>query len=111
MFAGSLSSDASVEEVRRRLAQGESLDLVDVREAEEYQLCRLPGSRWIPLRELAGRLDELDREREIIVYCHHGIRSARAVSFLRQMGFTGARNLRGGIDEWARKIDPTMPTY
>lgn len=111
MFFRSDSDELSVEQLRDRLARGEKLFLLDVRQPEEYQICCLPGSILIPLRDLPMRCHELDPKQEIIVYCHHGIRSAKAAQFLRQMGFETVRNLRGGIDEWSRKIDPKVPTY
>lgn len=111
MFFRSSANDATVDEIKQRIDSGESLCLLDVRQPEEFQICRLPGSILMPLSELPARLHELDPEREIIVYCHHGIRSAKAAAFLRQSGFPHARNLRGGIDEWSRRIDPSVPTY
>ncbi len=103
--------NVTVDEVKCRLDQGESLFLLDVRQPEEFHICRLPDSILIPMGEIPARLHELDPEQEIIVYCHHGIRSARVTAFLRQAGFPRARNLRGGIDEWSRRIDPSVPTY
>ena len=91
--------------------QGVPLALLDVREPWEAQIASLDGSRLLPLGELAGRLDELPRERPLVVYCHVGIRSAHAVAFLRAQGFTAASSLAGGIEAWSREIDPTMPRY
>ena len=80
------------------------------REPWEHAICALPGARLVPFPELPARLDELEREREVVVYCHHGIRSAIAVEWLRQLGVP-AVNLRGGIDAWALQVDPTLPRY
>jgi rhodanese-related sulfurtransferase len=107
---GNVDPKISVHELKARLDKGETLFLLDVREPFEYEMVHLDAT-LVPLRQLPERLSEIDREREIIVYCHSGVRSASAVSFLRSSGFKSARNLSGGIDEWARKVDPTMMRY
>ena len=91
--------------------QSEKPVLLDVRSREEWGICHLPGARLIPVQELPRRLDELDREAEIVVYCHVGLRGAMAVGLLRQAGYSRARNLVGGIDAWAATAEPTMPRY
>jgi adenylyltransferase/sulfurtransferase len=100
-------------ELAERLARGDDLALVDVREPEERALCSLPHSTLVPLGDLAGRLGEIDSARETVVYCRTGKRSARAIELLAQSGFSNARlwNLEGGIDAWARDVDPAMPRY
>ena len=100
-------------ELATRLRSGETIPLLDVREVEENQFVALPDSVLIPLGELAERLDELEgwKARTFVVYCHHGIRSARAVGFLRSQGFAGALNLAGGIDRWSTEVDPAAPRY
>jgi adenylyltransferase/sulfurtransferase len=105
------SLETTVEEVKRRLDRGEHLYIVDVRNPEEYQICRIPGSILVPLPQLAQRIGELDREREMIVHCKSGMRSAKAQQFLRGQGFRNVKNLRGGILAWADKIDPSMAKY
>jgi molybdopterin/thiamine biosynthesis adenylyltransferase/rhodanese-related sulfurtransferase len=105
------AGEITVEELKRRLDQGEDLFILDVRNPEEYQICRLPGSVLIPLGQLAQRHQELPRERELIVHCKSGVRSARAIHFLRQQGFTRLKNLKGGILAWVERIDPTQPRY
>ena len=87
--------------------------LLDVREEQEHAFCALPGSRLLPLSELAERAGELDDWRgvEVVVYCHHGVRSAHAVAWLRSQGFGKARNLSGGIDRWSLEIEPTLARY
>lgn len=102
--------EVSVHEVKTRLDKGEPLFLLDVRQPFEYNLVHLEA-KLIPLNDLPNRLLELDREREIILYCHSGVRSASATNYLRSNGFKRARNLVGGIDKWAREIDPTMRRY
>ena len=102
--------EISVKDLQQRLAGGEKLILVDVREPFEFSIANLNGV-LIPLRSLPARTSELDPDSEIIVYCHTGNRSARAVEFLRQSGFPKARNLAGGIDAWSVEIDPSVPRY
>ena len=94
-----------------RLQRGEAPILLDVREPHEWAIARLPEARLVPLNSLPDVLDTLDRTREIVVYCHHGLRSAAAVGWLRDQGFDLARNLVGGIDRWVRDVDPSMRRY
>lgn len=102
--------DISAEELKRAIDRQEPLVLLDVREPMEHAINRLPGARLIPLRELPERLGELDSARDLVVYCHHGPRSTRAVELLRGAGFR-ARNLAGGITAWIARVDPTMIGY
>jgi sulfur-carrier protein adenylyltransferase/sulfurtransferase len=105
------AADVTVEDLKRRLDRGESVFILDVRNAPEIAICRIAGSTVIPLPELPRRFRELDAEMEIVVHCKSGMRSAKAAAFLREQGFAKVRNLTGGILEWAAKIDKTMPTY
>lgn len=105
-----MTHQISVEELDQRQRAGEKVFLLDVRQPFEYEIANLKGV-LIPLGELQTRLNELDRSKEIVVYCHTGNRSGRAVAMMREMGFTKARNLVGGIDAWSRKIDPSLPRY
>ena len=100
-------------ELSERLQSAAPPRLLDVREPEEHAYCALPGSRLLPVSELIERLDELQdwRDEEIVVYCHHGVRSAHAIAYLRQAGFGRLWNLSGGIDRWSREVDPTVPLY
>jgi molybdopterin/thiamine biosynthesis adenylyltransferase/rhodanese-related sulfurtransferase len=109
--AGALDPIITVEELKARWDRGDRPFLLDVREVVEHELVRLDGDVLIPLGELVARQQELDPDREIVVYCHHGNRSGRATAYLRHNGFPHARNLRGGIEEWALKIDPSLPRY
>ncbi len=102
--------EISVEELKTKLENGENVFLLDVRENDEYLLANL-GGHLIPLRELPARLQELDPLHEIVAYCHTGRRSALAVNFLRTSGFSNVKNLVGGIDAWAARIDPSMNRY
>jgi adenylyltransferase/sulfurtransferase len=104
-------ADIYVDELfKRRQGSGSPL-VVDVREAQELEICRLDDATHIPLGQLPVRLAELDPNRETVVMCHHGIRSAHAVAFLRRAGFKNARNLVGGIEAWAKRVDPSMARY
>lgn len=98
-------------ELKSRLEHGEPLALVDVREPGEHAICAIPGSRLIPMDEVPRRIRELDPDVETVVVCHHGIRSAHVIAHLESRGFHKLVNLRGGIDAWAREVDPTMRTY
>ena len=102
--------EITVEELKQRLDAREDLFILDVREPHEYNICNLNG-HLIPLNDLPRRVHELDPGKEMVVHCRSGARSARAVGFLRQAGFSKARNLAGGILAWADRIDPKVPKY
>jgi len=104
------NADMPVEELKRRLDAGDDLFILDVREPHEYQICNL-GGYLIPLNDLPKRVSELDSSREIVAHCKMGGRSAKAVDFLRQAGFTKVHNLAGGINAWADRVDPKVPKY
>ncbi len=103
-------ADMTPEELKRRLDAGDDLFVLDVREPNEYQICNI-GGHLIPLNDLPKRVSELDASREIVVHCKMGGRSAKAVDFLRQSGFSKVHNLAGGINAWADRVDRTMPKY
>jgi adenylyltransferase/sulfurtransferase len=98
-------------EVAHRLAAGESLQLVDVREPHELEISRIEGADLIPLGQLAARLHELNSAREMVVFCKSGTRSARALELLAGAGFRKVKHLRGGINAWAEQVDPSLPLY
>src|SRR5437899_548936 len=102
--------EIQVEELKRRLDAGEDVFVLDVREPHEYQICNI-GGHLIPLGDLPKRVHELDSSREIVAHCRSGVRSAKAVAFLRQAGFRKVHNLAGGILAWADRVDPKMPKY
>ena len=87
--------------------------LLDVRQPEEHAFAALPDSTLIPLGELFTRAEELAdwKDEEIVVYCHHGMRSLNAIGQLRHLGFTKLQNLSGGIDRWTSEVDPSVPRY
>src|SRR5690606_32753687 len=98
-------------QLKELLSNGQRPTLLDVREPQEFDITHLPGAKFIPLGELPERLHELDTADEIVAYCHHGQRSARAIKFLQKMGYKKLQNLAGGIDAWAAQVDETMPRY
>jgi adenylyltransferase/sulfurtransferase len=104
------ASEMQVEDLKKRLDRGDDLYILDVREPHEYQICNLNG-HLIPLGDLPNRVNELDTSKEIVAHCRSGVRSAKAVNFLRQAGFKKVHNLAGGILAWADRVDPKMPKY
>lgn len=104
--------EISPEDLHRRLQAGDDIQLIDVREEMEFEYCHLPGSLLLPLDELPRRAAEIRTEGPVVVICHHGVRSAHAMGYLRQrLGRTNVINLRGGVDAWALQVDPAFPTY
>ncbi|MEM1948752.1 MAG: molybdopterin-synthase adenylyltransferase MoeB [Candidatus Caldarchaeum sp.] len=99
------------EELHGKLQKGEKIFLLDVREPVEYEICHLENAVLIPLSKLPEKVNQLSLTDEIVVYCHTGVRSSMAVKLLRDLGFRRVRNLAGGIDAWAERIDPEMPRY
>src|SRR6266540_5772107 len=106
-----VTDDMTARELKERLDRGEPIVVVDVREPQEYQINRIPGSRLIPLGELPQRYEELDPEAAIVCQCKSGMRSAKATAFLRGIGFKNVRNLAGGILGWIDQVDPSQPKY
>jgi len=98
-------------ELRQRLEEHEPLMLLDVRQDWETRVCRLDNALHIPIEEIELRSDELDPAAEIVVYCHQGVRSAAVAEYLRGLGFAKTWNLAGGLDAWARTVDPSMRRY
>jgi adenylyltransferase/sulfurtransferase len=109
--APAAEGDVTAAELAELVRSGRPPFILDVRNPEEFQICRIPGSQLLPLPELAQRFGELDRDRETVVHCKSGMRSAKAIAFLRQQGFTKLRNLKGGMLAWANQVDPAMPKY
>jgi rhodanese-related sulfurtransferase len=101
----------TVEEVKAKLEAGERFRLIDVREPMEYQLCRIEGAELKPLGQITQWMQGLDPGEETVLYCHHGMRSDQAAMFLARHGFTRVRNMVGGIDEWSRRVDASVPRY
>ena len=104
-------SEISPQDLKARLDRREAPLLLDVRQDWETRLCRLPNAVHIPIEEIELRAQELNPDDPIVVYCHAGVRSAAVAEFLRSQGFKDVRNLAGGLDLWARTVDPTMRRY
>jgi adenylyltransferase/sulfurtransferase len=98
-------------EVKAKIDRGDPFVLIDVREPHEYQICKIPYAKLIPLGDLPKRVNELDSADEIVAHCKSGMRSAKAVDFLKQAGFRKVRNMKGGILAWSDKVDPSVPKY
>jgi adenylyltransferase/sulfurtransferase len=98
-------------ELKAKMDRGDDFVLIDVREPEEYAICRIPGARLIPRASLPERLHELSSADEIIVHCRSGVRSGAAVEFMKQAGYRKVKNLVGGILRWSDDVDPTVPKY
>jgi len=98
-------------EVATRMERSDRFDFIDVREPEEYELARVEGARLLPLSRFAEWAGTLDPEAEIVVMCHHGIRSAQVCAVLARQGFTKLHNLSGGIDGWSVEVDRGVPRY
>lgn len=105
--------ETTVEELKKKRENSESLILLDVREPHEYYMSDLDGTTRIPYDDLTGRLDEIEKnkETEIIVLCRSGNSAGDAVKILEKNGFSNVSRLTGGINEWAAKIDPSIPQY
>jgi adenylyltransferase/sulfurtransferase len=98
-------------ELKQRLDRGDKLTIVDVREPNELQINRIPGSVHIPLGDIPKRYNELDPDAELVMQCKSGVRSGKAADFLRSVGYTHVLNLKGGILDWIDKVDPSQPKY
>ena len=99
-------------ELKQRLDNGDDIQIIDVREADEVAIERIPNSVHIPLAQVVGRMGEIDADRETVVHCKMGGRSARAIEALKRSGFTGNLvNLKGGIIAWSNEVDPSVPKY
>ena len=104
-------TEIDVNELKRKIDAKDDFYLLDVREPNEFKIGRIPGSTLIPLGEVPQRFQEIPKDKEIVVHCKMGGRSAKAAAFLRQQGYSTVKNLTGGILDWSDKIDPTVPKY
>ncbi len=99
-------------ELKKRLDAGDDIQLIDVRQPDEYAFAKIDGAKLIPLGEIMTRISEIDAERETVIHCKMGGRSARAIEALEQSGFKGTlKNLVGGITAWSNEVDPRVPKY
>ncbi len=106
-----MSYTITVRDLKVRMDKGDKIFLLDVREPHEYSLAKIEGSVLIPLGQVPHSLKQLDPSAEIVAYCHKGMRSADAVGFLLQQGFSNVKNLIGGIEAWSIEIDQSVPRY
>lgn len=98
-------------ELHERIERGEKPYILDVREGWELGICQLPGATHIPMRQIPEHTGELPRDTEIVVMCHHGVRSQHVAAYLEKLGFEKLLNLAGGIAAWSHDVDPHTPTY
>ena len=104
--------EISATDLRLRLDAGEDIQLIDVRQPEEWAFAKIEGAKLIPLGEILNRMDEIDQGRETVIHCKAGMRSARAVEALLRAGYKGdLKNLKGGITAWSNEVDPKIPKY
>jgi rhodanese-related sulfurtransferase len=103
--------EATPREVKQRLDSGEDLLLIDVREPEEVQRASVEQAQLYPMSQAMGWIDTLPKDRELVIMCHHGGRSAQVAMALAQRGHTRITNLAGGIDAWSQQVDPSVPRY
>jgi len=102
----------TVEEVKARQEAGERFRLIDVREPSEHELCHIAGAELKPLGQIMQWMQQFgDKDEEIVLHCHHGMRSEQASAFLARQGFTNVKNMIGGIDAWSARVDPSVPRY
>ncbi|MGB0909124.1 MAG: rhodanese-like domain-containing protein [Nitrospirales bacterium] len=106
-----MSYTITVRELKDRLDKGDKLFILDVREPHEYSMAKIEGSVLIPLGTLPNSLDKLNPDDEIVALCHKGMRSADAMGFLLQQGFSNVKNIVGGIDAWSVEVDQSVPRY
>ena len=100
------------EELKTMLENNSDIVVLDVREPWEFETARIENSCHIPMNDIPARYSqELNPEKHVVVICHHGVRSMKVTAWLRQQGFEKVQSLRGGIDRWARQIDPKVPVY
>ena len=104
--------EISAANLKARMDAGDDIQLIDVRQPDEYAFAKIAGAKLIPLGEVIRRMDEIDPKRETVINCKMGGRSAKAIEILKQAGFTGEmKNLKGGITAWSNEVDPKVPKY
>ena len=103
--------ETTVKDVKARMDRGDAFLLVDVREPNEYAICRIEGAKLISLREVPSNLAEIEAAEDVVLYCHHGMRSLDAAAWLRSQGVSGAKSMTGGIERWSTEIDSGVPRY
>ena len=113
-MSNTIAFEITPAEVRNKLDSGEPVALIDVRRPDEYQITRIDGAELIPMDTIPHHLDRLEQiadETTLIIFCHHGVRSANVVNWLRGQGVMNSQSMAGGIDRWSTDVDPTVPRY
>ena len=105
------TDDITVEELKQMLDRKDDFLLVDVRNPDEFAVCKITGSKKLPLPKFPDQFNELPKDKLVVLHCHHGGRSMRALQFLRAQGYTKLKNVAGGISAWAERIDTNLPQY
>lgn len=108
---GTLDTRITAKDLKKRLQSPNDIVLLDVRELFELEICSLDGVLLIPLQQIPSRMHEISKTQPVVAICHHGIRSAHAINFLRENGWSNLTNLEGGMHAWAKEVDPNMATY
>jgi len=104
--------EISATDLKRRMDAGEDIQLIDVRQPEEWSVAKIEGAKLIPLGEILNRMSEIDENRETVLHCKTGMRSARAMEAMQRAGFKGdLKNLKGGITAWSNEVDPAVLKY
>lgn len=104
--------EISATELKQKLDNGDDIQIIDVRQPDEHDFARIPGSKLIPLGEVVSRISEIDSSKDAVIHCKMGGRSAKAIEALNRAGFSGKLfNLRGGITAWSNEVDPKVPKY
>jgi adenylyltransferase/sulfurtransferase len=104
--------ETTASELKQKLDNGESIQLIDVRQPDEYDFAKIKGAKLIPLGDIMRRMDEIDESKETVIHCKAGGRSAKAIEFLQKAGFKGKlSNLKGGITAWSNEVDSSVPKY
>lgn len=113
MHNEALPIEIDVRSVAQWQTENKDFILLDCREQDEYEVCRIEGAMLMPMSQWQAQLDELNRLRgkHIVVHCHHGVRSLRVANWLRQNGFPSAQSMAGGIQAWSEEVDPEVPQY
>ncbi len=104
--------ETTAAELKQKLDNGENIQLIDVRQPDEYEFAKIKGAKLIPLGDILKRIDEIDESKETVIHCKAGGRSAKAIEFLEKAGFKGKlSNLKGGITAWSNEVDSSVPKY
>lgn len=101
----------TVLELREVLESEQAIQLIDVRETSEWNICHIEGALLMPMNSIPNRMEEIDKSQKTVMYCHHGVRSQRVIDYLQCQGFDNLLNLQGGIHAWAMQVDPEMEKY